>query len=290
MKLTIFTPTFNRGYILPQLYESLKRQNYLNDFEWLIVDDGSDDDTKYIIDKFVNENIIDIKYIYQENQGKMQAHNTGVLNACGQFFICVDSDDYLSDNAVNIIIDNLEAVNLRKDCIGLVAMRGVDDKTPIKGKFMPDVNYENLVGVYNKGYAGDTALVFLTSEIRKFLFPVIPNEKFIPEAYIYDQIDKVYVYKVVNEILIVCAYLQDGYTNNVERLIINNPRGWGLWYNQCLTDGTIKDKMFNAVRYVSVMILAGEKHYIKKSNNKFFTALAILPGSLLAKKRKRGTK
>ena len=102
MLLTVFTPTYNRAYTLPKLYESLKRQTS-RDFEWLIVDDGSSDGTRKLVEGWIDAEEIDIRYIYQENGGKPSAHNRGAREALGELFICVDSDDYLTDNAVEVI-------------------------------------------------------------------------------------------------------------------------------------------------------------------------------------------
>ena len=89
MKLTIFTPTYNRAQTLPRLYDSLKRQTNKN-FVWLIVDDGSEDNTKSLVDAWTEEKLMEIKYIYQQNSGKMQAHNCGVDNTETELFLCVD--------------------------------------------------------------------------------------------------------------------------------------------------------------------------------------------------------
>ena len=111
MKITVFTPTFNRAHILPKLYNSLLKQTNQN-FEWLIVDDGSTDNSKTIIDEWIKQNRIVIKYFYQKNSGKMMAHNLGVLKSEEELFMCVDSDDYLFDeNVINKIITKWESVD-----------------------------------------------------------------------------------------------------------------------------------------------------------------------------------
>lgn len=103
MKFTIFTPTYNREKLLKKLYESLKKQTY-KDFEWIIVDDGSTDNTKEVVDKFLNEKILDIKYFYKANGGKQRAYNFGVEKAKGELFICLDSDDEYVENGLEIIL------------------------------------------------------------------------------------------------------------------------------------------------------------------------------------------
>ena len=108
IKLTIFTPTYNRANTLGRLYESLKIQSN-QDFEWLIVDDGSSDDTQALIDSFIEEQILSIRYIKQSNAGKQAAWNNAVLNAQGEFFCGVDSDDALAAaNNIEEIFANTE--------------------------------------------------------------------------------------------------------------------------------------------------------------------------------------
>lgn len=286
--LTVFTPTYNRKKTLVRLYHSLLNQTCKN-FEWLIVDDGSIDGTTELVQSYIEENEIIIRYIFQKNAGKMQAHNNGVKNANGDFFVCVDSDDYLVDDAVEIILANIN--NVPTNCAGIIAMKGADFNTPIKGKFMPHIDVSSLGGLYDSGYEGDTTIIFATSVILKFPFPKISGEKFIPEAYIYDQIDIQYKYKILNKVLTICEYRNDGYTNSVSKLIYKNPNGWLLWYNQSMKfKKKIKDKFLFAIRYVSVAIIAGKKHYIKSSNSKFLAIFAYLPGVLLAKKRVKENK
>ena len=99
MKISVITPSYNRGHLLKRCYESLCRQE-LTDFEWIVVDDGSTDNTRQIVESFRKENKICVRYIYQKNAGKHSAHNTGAKNAAGELFVCLDSDDYFPDNAL----------------------------------------------------------------------------------------------------------------------------------------------------------------------------------------------
>lgn len=105
--LTIFTPSYNRAYTLHKCYESLKKQSS-KDFLWLIIDDGSTDNTKELVDSWIDENIIEIKYHYQNNQGMHGAHNTAYELMDTELNVCIDSDDYMPDDAVEKIIDFLE--------------------------------------------------------------------------------------------------------------------------------------------------------------------------------------
>ena len=98
-EITVFTPAFNRAKLLPRLYKSLKNQSSIN-FEWVIVDDGSQDETQQVVQKFIDEGVLPINYVYQDNKGKHFAINRGVKEANGELFWIVDSDDYLPPNAI----------------------------------------------------------------------------------------------------------------------------------------------------------------------------------------------
>ena len=225
--LTIFTPTYNRAYILPQLYDSLTKQTNRN-FEWLIVDDGSSDNTEEIVNAWVSENLIQIRYIKQENGGKMKAHNTGAQNTDCELFFCVDSDDYIVETAVDTILNKWGSLNAdeKKSLAGMVGYRGISTNTPIGHEFPVNVERDSLGGFYKKGLTGDTSLIFRTDIIKQFPFPIIANEKFITEAYVYDQIDRTYQLYAIPKILTICEYRDDGLTQNLFKVTFHNPCGY----------------------------------------------------------------
>ena len=225
--LTIFTPTYNRAYILPQLYNSLTEQNS-NDFEWLIVDDGSSDNTEELVNKWIGENLIQIRYIKQENGGKMKAHNTGVQNTESELFFCVDSDDYIVDTAVETILNKWGSLSIseQESLAGMVAYKGVSTNVPIGYEFPENIERDSLSGFYQKGLSGDTSLIFRTEVIKNFPFPIIGNEKFITEAYVYDQIDQCYQLCAIPKVITVCEYREDGLTQNLLKVTLRNPCGY----------------------------------------------------------------
>ena len=273
--ITIFTPTYNRAYILPQLYNSLIKQNN-NNFEWIIVDDGSTDSTKEIVDKWIKEKKIVIRYFYQENQGKPIAHNCGVKNAKGELFVCVDSDDYLTENAVKTILDKWRKIKYSKDCTGIVGMRITENGMPV-GTLIPKIQYSTLDDLYTKyKYKGDTILIFRTEIIKKYLFPKIEGEKFIPETYLYDKIDQEGKLATIQEGIYICKYLEDGYTANTINIIKNNPKGYALCAKQKIqVTQSYRNKFKFCAKYVLGNILANEKGYIHKSPEKILTILSI---------------
>lgn len=122
--VTVITPTYNRAYILPKLFESLKAQTSKN-FEWLIVDDGSADDTKTLVESWIKSKPeFNIQYIYQENAGKMQAHNTAVQNCKTEFFMCVDSDDYIQEKAIEILDEKAKEIAKLNNVAGIIGYKG----------------------------------------------------------------------------------------------------------------------------------------------------------------------
>lgn len=273
--ITIFTPTYNRGYILDRLYDSLKKQTDKN-FEWVIVDDGSEDNTKNIIDEWKKENKILIRYFKQENQGKPIAHNLGVENAEGELFVCVDSDDLLKENAVEII-RKFWKENEDEDTIGIVFPKINKDNNYIGKPITKKVKKATLLDFYNKyDLKGDTMLVYKTSIIKKYRFPKIEGEKFIPENYLYDKLDQEGKLLWCDAKLYVCEYLEDGYTNNAKKLIKNNPKGYCLCAkNRMKLSKNYKVIYKAAAQYVLGSWLANERIKILKEKNRFFIMLAI---------------
>lgn len=283
MILTIFTPTYNRAYILHQLYESLCNQTN-KEFVWLVVDDGSTDDTRNIVEKWIEEKKIHIQYIYQENGGKQRAHNRAVTECNTELFCCVDSDDFLVKSAVNDVLSHWDNLNNKETLSGIVAMRGKDESTPI-GNFLPsNINQSPLSDLYKKyGFKGDTMLIFKTEILRQFPFVVCDGEKFMGEGYVYIQIDQRYSLSLLRKILYICKYLDDGYTNNTSNLIKDNPRSYLLEKQLELKyEKDIKRRCIIAITYDSVCFLTRD---IKKIFEKRLFVFMMLPGYLVYKLR-----
>ncbi len=274
--ITIFTPTYNRAYILHRLYNSLLKQTDKK-FEWVVVDDGSTDNTESLLKSWIEENKVNIRYFKQENQGKMIAHNKGVEEAKGELFVCVDSDDYLTPEATKAIQEKWDIVKNKKKCVGIVGSR-IYENGNFVGTGMPkNLEYATLRDLSLKyKYKGDTILVYRTEIIKKYKFPKIEGEKFIPEGYLYDKIDQEGELAIIQEKLYVCEYLPDGYTANTARLIKNNPKGYILVAEQRLKiSNTIGQKIKCAAKIILGNWLANQKGYIKKSSNKLIMILAL---------------
>lgn len=224
--MTVFTPTFNRGYIIGKLYESLLAQT-CDDFCWMVVDDGSTDDTRSIIEGFIGEGRVDITYIRQENGGKQRAHNTGVSACDTELFFCVDSDDTLVPTAVEDVLALWERRRAEPDIAGIIAMRGRSASKPMGTWFPEGLKTTTMWDLYYKHHhKGDTALVYRTDILRAYPYDVAPGEKFIAETYVYHKIDQRYKLAVLPEIIWICEYLPDGYTAHVREVTRNNPIGY----------------------------------------------------------------
>ena len=250
--ITIFTPAYNRKNTLPRLYESLKRQRD-KDFEWLIVDDGSKDGTDKLIEDYKKENILNIRYFYQENGGKQRAVNNGVKKAEGDYFFIVDSDDYLSDDAVSMI--KKYSASLPEHFGGMVFRKipiSQEGKITFTEKYI-DSNPIDIVFKYN--IFGDKGEIFKTDILRKFPFPEISGEKFVPEGYIWNKIGKYYNLRYIDFGIYYFEYLEDGYTKNFKRDLKRNPQGFCLYYKDMLSYNIpISAKLKFLLRYIQTKI------------------------------------
>lgn len=210
--ITVFTPTYNRAYILRQLYDSLCRQANKN-FEWLIVDDGSTDNTKELISSFITDNKILIRYFWQVNGGKHSAINLGVKEANGDLFFIVDSDDYILDNAIELIEKEFKAIEHDDRFCGISGKCQRPDGRMIgnkQAKRVVDTTFLDFFYVINTNIY-DCADIYKTAILRKYPFPIIDGEKFVAEGIVWNKISNDgYLLRFINEPYTVCEYRDDG--------------------------------------------------------------------------------
>lgn len=259
MKLTIFTPTFNRAYTLGDLYESLKKQTSKN-FEWVVVDDGSTDDTEALVKKWIAEEAVDIVYKKQPNQGKHIAINTGVKIATGELFFTVDSDDFLSPDATEKILSHWKKYGAGKENVsGIISYRRFRDGRFI-GKLIPrEVQYCTLRDTSQKFDShGDKVVVYRTDILRCYPYPQFEREKFLGESYVYNLIDDHYTMSIMDDAIYCCEHRPDGLSFDFRRLYRNNPKGFYLIFSQqtkYLT--TARGKLKNAAHLDALAIRLG---------------------------------
>lgn len=209
-KVTIFTPTFNRGYIIHELYNSLLRQT-VQDFEWLIVDDGSTDDTQKIVKMFISEKNIPIRYLRKENGGKHTAVNVGIKEADGELFFIVDSDDQLIDNAIERVLFYYSQIKENDDFAGVCGLKAYFDRQIVGGKVGFDVlDCNSLDYRYKYKIKGDKSEVFKTHILKNYSYPEIDGEKYAAPGFVWNQIACKYILRYFNEIIYLCEYLPDG--------------------------------------------------------------------------------
>lgn len=280
-RLTIFTPTYNRAYILEKLYNSLKEQTNRN-FEWMIVDDGSEDNTEKLVKKWIDEKKVDIKYFKQKNGGKQRAHNRGTKECDTELFLCVDSDDYIVKDSVEKILRKWQEVCADKKVAGIVALRGKDEKNPL-GTDMPKIKYSTLWELYSKyKFQGDTSLVYRTEILKQYPYWVAEEEKFIGEGYVYQQIDQMYYMALLPEIVIVCRYLNDGYTKNVRKLTKNNPISYTELKRMTVSNSrTWTERYYHTILYLVGCKMSREKHPFKRAPYKVLAILGMIPAQIV---------
>lgn len=233
--VTVFTPTYNRAYTLCKLYDSLKRQTRY-DFEWLIVDDGSIDDTERIIGQWLKEDLpFSIQYYKKENGGKHRAINYALNKARGELFFVVDSDDFLSDIAIETIVQIYNTLPLKSGVkyAGIAGGKGYYNGkmvgTSFEGKYLDCLSVERA----KYGISGDKAEVFITSVLQEYPFPEFKGEKFVTEAAVWDRLSlDGYYLRYFNEIIYLCEYLEDGLTQQGLDLYYKNPQGYGYYLRQ----------------------------------------------------------
>ena len=225
MKVTVLTPAYNRAYIINRLYESLKTQTYKN-FEWLIIDDGSTDNTKELVNKFIEDNVISIRYVFQSNGGKHRALNKGISMINNEITFIVDTDDYLLDNAIEEITKMYEKYKDNKDICGFSFLRCFPDMSINGMKFEKDEYISDYITCrLNEKIRGDKAEAYYTKCLKEFPFLEIDNEKFLFEDYVWIKMAEKYKTVHVNIPIYVGDYLEDGLTKNISKTKYNSPIG-----------------------------------------------------------------
>ncbi len=216
--ITIMTPTYNRAYILPIAYDSLKKQTSF-DFEWIIVDDGSTDNTEEFVNLWLSDkNRFEITYYKQINGGKHRAVNRGVSLAKYDYFFILDSDDSLTPNAVEKIHEWIADIKDLEGFAGVSGLKGIGEDA-VGGKI--NTHYIDATNLERKKYGllGDKAEIYRTDILKKYPFPEFDGENFLRESASWDRIAKDgFKLRWYNEIIYICDYIEDGLTKNTNAL------------------------------------------------------------------------
>lgn len=274
--ITVFTPTFNRKENLKQCYESLLSQTNKN-FVWQIVDDGSTDNTDSLVNQWIDEQEIDIIYIKKENGGKASSINASLSETNTDLWMTLDSDDYLFPNAIEIILNKYPLIKTDDNICGMFALRSSPNGEPMQKVQIPeDIEYatQNYIR-YNLGIPPEYMHVFKTEIIKKYPYPIIKGENYIPLSYVFDQVDQDYEYLILNQPLMVCEYQEGGITNTKRKLIKKNPKGYTLYKKQLIELAPdFKTKIKASANYVTGCLLSRERNWLKNTGSKGYVLLA----------------
>lgn len=292
MKLSILTATYNRAKYLPKLYESIKENLKSNlSCEWIIVDDGSEDNTKSQVQKFIDENIVSIKYFYQKNSGKMSAINEGMKYITGDLVVDCDSDDFFVQDAFNKISENANKLLENTNLYGVVFLKK-ENSGNISGKeFKNNEQITTMFDLYFKeDIQGEKAIVY-NSQIRKlYCHQLEANEKFITESRMYHKMDEKYKLLAINEVIEQGSYIEDGYTRNINKTFKQYPCGYYMYFKEILQkdiNGVLWNKRMYVIKhYILFSYLTNnnfDDSFIKNKLNKILYRILYLPGIIKSK-------
>ena len=293
MKLSILTATYNRANYLPKLYESIKENlKYNITPEWIIVDDGSTDDTKNVVQGFIEENKIIIKYMYQNNSGKMSAVNEAVKMATGDLIVDCDSDDYFVNNSFEIIEKYSEKLLNNENLYGLVFLKS-EENEKISGKeFAQKEHITTMFDLYFKEDISGEKIIVYNSKIRKlYSHQLENNEKFITEARMYHKMDEKYKLLAINEVIEQGSYIEDGYTKNINKTFKESPYGYYMYFKELLKKDMrgvmFSKRLYTIKHYILFGYLTKNKfnvNVIKDGFNKFLYVILYLPGIMKSRR------
>lgn len=276
MTLTVFTPTYNRATMLSRLYDSLRSQTCL-DFEWLIIDDGSSDDTCASVQSMIKEAPFSVRYQYKENGGKHTAYNLGLEMAEGEWFFCVDSDDYLAQDAVEKILSAITELGKNQ---GIVAYKQDTNGKRLSDAFPKDLRFSRFCEMsLRHGCRGEFSLIFPVETARKYPFPVFARERFVTESVVYDRISEACEMLLLPQVVTICEYQTDGYSQNANAVMAKNPNGFCLYFMQRIDIvPSWLSRLVCAGKYWCFRLIAKNKDLRYRGKNRFLCALGLPVG------------
>lgn len=283
--ITVFTPTYNRKHCIYKCYQSLCRQSSFN-FKWLIIDDGSVDDTKVLVEQWQKEQKnFEIQYIWKENGGLHSAYNCGIEVAKTELFICIDSDDWMPDDAIEKIEKLWKRVS-GADYVGIMGMDCYESGKCVGDRFPEQVHemylYEKMIR-YHIG--GDKKMVHRTDLLQRVApMPSFKNEKNFNPSYLMYQLDQYGKLYVTNECFCIVEYQTDGMSSNIYKQYCNSPNSFAetrkLYLSFPGASAAFRFKQY--VHYTSSCILAHKLgRGLLEANDKILALLAVIPGCLL---------
>lgn len=231
--ITILTPTYNRASLLPRLFDSLLRQTN-KDFEWIVVDDGSTDDTREVVANLKEKcgGAFPMGYVYKANGGKHMAINIGAERARGELLFIADSDDLLIDDALETVANSWHDISDDKSFAGIAGLDITMDTREVIGSGLPQEHIDcNAIDIrYRHHVTGDMKEVFRTEVLREFPFPEFAGERFCPEQLVWFRMARRYRLRYINKPIYIADYQPDGITAGITRARMRNPSASMLTY------------------------------------------------------------
>lgn len=279
--VTVFTSTYNRAHTLHRCYESLKRQTS-QDYEWLIIDDGSTDNTKQLVEGWIAEGSLNMQYFFKKNGGVHTGYNLAYRKATGDLVVCIDSDDYLADDAIETII-SFWRKNGSEKYAGIIGLDSVENGSIIGTNFK--TKSTRISEYYAKGGRGDKKLVFRREVVNQFAeYPEIEGEKMVPASYKTLLIDQIYETLTLNKVLCIVEYQQDGLTavSQKKNILKRDMIGNSIYFNVALRyEFTFRGRFRAAAFYIVCNMYKSNKRVLAEANNKWLVLLAIAPALVL---------
>lgn len=281
--LTVFTPTYNRAHLLPRLYQSLCNQTS-TDFCWLVIDDGSSDGTRELVEGWKSENKVQVEYCYKENGGMHTAHNLAYKLITTELNVCIDSDDYLPNDAVEKIIAKWKGIKNKSKVAGIIGL-DIDGDGRVIGTAIPTrLEGGSLTDLYDKhGVLGDKKIVLRTNVAKQFPpYPEYHGERLVPLGILYLMIGQQYDFVYTNEILCVVEYQSGGSSDSILKQYRQSPRGF-LYARQVQIQyaSSLSAKMKNYTHLVSSALFAKDLRLAFKKVNPMMTLLMFPLGIAL---------
>ncbi len=281
--ITVFTPTYNRANTLVRTYESMCRQK-CRDFEWLIIDDGSTDNTASLVDDWKRENRVTIQYIHKENGGLHTGYNKAIELIDTELCMCVDSDDWLPNDAVEKIVSFWNKYKSDK-VAGILGLDFTKEGKPLGGFLPNSVREMKFIELgYKYHHYGDVKMVHRTELLKAIApMPSFGNEKYFNPIYLFHKVDMNYPLLVLNENLCFVEYQADGMTNSIFKQYVDSPRSFSELRKLVMSRPDVPLSMIfrNAIHYVSSQIMIGNGAWLKESPKPLMTFIAAPFGCIL---------
>lgn len=220
--ISVLTPTYDRAHTLPRLHESLVAQTFRS-FEWVILDDGSEDHTPALVQEWISAGDMEITYRRQANSGKHVAVNRGIELARGAFTTIVDSDDWLVPQSLEQMLACWNGIQaeLRPSFSGVVGLSAYEDGRVIGDRYPADpLDCDPVELTYFYGVTGDKHGLFRTDVYREFPFPFEDLRSYVAESLVWNRMALKYQERHVNQVFLIKEYQPGGITDSAPELSI----------------------------------------------------------------------